>query len=208
MFFEAWQRIRPVLGAVRSTIKWIQAGYSTPCPHFIKQATILRNSIPGSVFIETGTFKGATSLYFNRRGFKVLTIEVHKPLFDQYSPLLRKRGVDARLGDSADVVPALLEEYKSSKAFTLFLDGHYSSGITGQGDSPVPVLREFGAIEAFAHAHPDKDIAVVVDDVRLFMPGGDPAYPARASLLAFADAVRSPWAIENDLFVCRRRPVR
>ena len=133
MFFEIWQDIRPLLGAVRSTLRWVGSGYSMPCPHYIKQASILRNAIPGSLFIETGTYKGATSRYFRRRGFKVATIEIHKPLFDQYAPLLRKQGIDARLGDSAEVVPALLAEYAATPSFTLFLDGHYSSGITGPG---------------------------------------------------------------------------
>jgi hypothetical protein len=204
MLFEIWQDIRPKLGAIRSTVQWVRSGYSMPCPHYIKQASILRHAVPGSLFIETGTYKGATSRYFHKRGFKVATIEIHKPLFDQYSPLLRKQGIDARLGDSADVVPALLADYAASPSFTLFLDGHYSSGITGQGEHAVPIVREFDALIAFARAHRDKDIAVIVDDVRLFMPGGDPIYPARASLLAFAEAMGAPWKIENDLFLCRR----
>lgn len=204
MFFEIWQDIRPALGAVRSATHWVRSGYSMPCPHFIKQASILRNAIPGSLFVETGTYKGATSLYFRRRGFKVATIEIHPPLYEQYSPLLRRRGIDARLGDSADVMPLLLDEYAAEPAFTLFLDGHYSSGITGQGAVAVPVVREFDALRSFAQSHPVKDIVVIVDDVRLFMPGGDPMYPDRASLLAFADSIGATWKIENDLFVCRR----
>lgn len=204
MLFEIWQDIRPALGAVRSTVQWMRSGYGMPCPHYIKQASILRNAIPGSLFIETGTYKGATSRYFRKRGFQVATIEIHEPLFDQYSPMLRKQGIDARLGDSADVVPALLAQYSAMAAFTLFLDGHYSSGITGQGEQAVPIVREFDALLAFAAEHRAKDIAVIVDDVRLFMPGGDPMYPSRANLLAFADAMGAPWKIENDLFICRR----
>ena len=69
-------------------------------------------------------------------------------------------------------------------------------------------MGEFDALQAFALAHLDKDIAVIVDDVRLFMPGGDPVYPARAGLLAFADAIAAQWKIENDLFVCRRAALR
>ena len=204
MIFEIWQRIRPILGAYRSTYYWIKGGYATPCPHFIKQASILRNSISGSIFIETGTYKGATSLYFRRRGFQVITIEIYKPLFDQYSPYLRRCGVDTRFGDSADLLPTLLEEHSNFESISLFLDGHYSSGNTGSGQSAVPVVREFSAIKDFAFRYPGKDIAIIVDDVRLFMPEGDPVYPLKSSLISFAESISAHWHIENDLFVCRR----
>ena len=108
------------------------------------------------------------------------------------------------MGDSADVVPALLIEYAAAKAFTFFLDGRYSSGITGAGEKPVPIVREFDALRCFALANPDEELSIIVDDVRLFMPGGDAVYPERASLIAFAESISSHWRIENDLFICRR----
>lgn len=204
MFFEIWQSVRPVLGAIRSTIHWVRQGYASPYPHYMKQATILRHAIPGSLFIETGTYKGATSRYFRNRGFSVATVEVSQSLYETYSPYLRKLGIDTRLGDSADVVPQLLHEHVGSPSLTFFLDGHYSSGITSKGDQPVPIVREFQAISTFAKMNPEKTLSVIVDDVRLFMPGGDPAYPARSTLMAFADSIDAHWSIENDLFVCKR----
>ena len=208
MLFESWQTIRPVLGAVRATYHWIKSKYAPPCPHFIKQATILRHSWPDSVFIETGTYKGATSRYFRRRGYTVATIEVYKPLFDAYSPYLRKLGVNTRLGDSAEVMPQVLCDYGERPAYTIFLDGHYSSGITGQGELAVPIVKEFQALRDFALAYPGKNVAVVVDDVRLFMPGGDPSYPAKSTLLEFATSISADWKIENDMFVCLRPCIR
>ena len=207
MLFEFWQVIRPILGAFRSTYRWVKSKFAPPYPHFIKQATILRHCWPDSVFIETGTYKGATSRYFRKRGFKVVTIEVYEPLFDTYSPYLRRLGIDTRLGDSADVMPQVLRDYGAESAFTIFLDGHYSSGITGQGELAVPIVKEFQALRDFALANPGKNIAIIVDDVRLFMPGDDPSYPKKSTLLEFSASISADWTIENDMFVCVRRSI-
>ena len=204
MLFNVWQSIRPVLGAVRSTYQWVKSGYAVPNPHYMKQATILRFSIPQSVFIETGTYKGATSRYFQKRGFKVATIEVDKLLFDTYSGYLQRLGIDTRLGDSADVMPLLLDEYAAKPAFTIFLDGHYSAGITGKGVEFVPVVKELDTLRDFALSNPSKDISIIIDDVRLFMPGGDPNYPLKSTLLDFANSISAEWKFENDLFICLR----
>lgn len=204
MLFGFWQNLRPRLGAIRSTFKWVNDRYSTPSPHYVKQATLLRNMAPGSVFIETGTYKGATSLYMRKHGFKVATIEIHKPLFDIYSTHLKKQGIDARLGDSASVLPLLLEEYRGEAAIAVFLDGHYSGGITGQGDMAVPVVREFESLKQFILQHPEIHFTVMVDDVRLFMPGGDPVYPKKGSLIEFANIIKGHWNIEHDIFICTR----
>lgn len=204
MFFQSWQTLRPILGAVRATIRWIRQGYPTPCPHYIKQATLLRHTKPGSLFIETGTYKGATSLYMKRHGCQVATIEIHKPLFDAYSPYLNKFNIDTRLGDSAEILPALLGSYKNHANISIFLDGHYSGGVTGQGINAVPVVKEFESLRLFINKNTNINFTIMVDDVRLFMPGGDPIYPPKMSLIEFAINISADWSIENDIFICTR----
>lgn len=200
MLFE----IRQFFGQVRSTWRWVGAGFGAPYPHYMKQATLRRYSLPASIFIETGTYKGSTSRYFAKRGFKVVTIEVHKPLFDTYSPALRKMGVDARLGDSGVVLSEVFAHYATSSAFTIFLDGHFSGGITGTGDEQVPVVKEFDLITTLVASNPTKSFSIIIDDVRLFMPGGDPFYPAKITLIDFAKSISADWRVENDMFVCER----
>jgi hypothetical protein len=201
-------RLRAFLGQARSTYRWVRAGFTVPYPQYVKQAALLRHVVPGSVFVETGTYKGATSRYFRRKGFQVATIEVHQPLFDKYAPALRKLGVDSRLGDSTTVLPEILNDYAPEPSFTVFLDGHYSGGITGKGDADVPVIAEFDVLRSFALDHPDKDLVVIVDDVRLFMPDGDPKYPMKSSLIDFARSIEATWSFESDLFTCRRTGTR
>lgn len=197
MLFE----LRQTLGQARHTWQWRKAGYGAPYPHYMKQATLLRHAQPGSVFVETGTYRGSTSRYFARRGFKVVTVEVHRPLFERYSPELRALGVDTRLGDSAELLPRILGEYGSTPALSIFLDGHYSGGVTGMGAAAVPVVKEFDAILAFVRSHPQTAFSIMIDDWRLFMPGGDPTYPPRRQLVEFAEALGIEWQLENDIFI-------
>lgn len=203
MYFD----IRQLLSQMRYTFRWIRAGYGAPYPHYMKQATLLRHSTPGAVFIETGTYRGSTSRYFANRGFKVVTVEVHKPLYDRFSPGLKRLGIDARLGDSSDLMAAILIDYASSPDFSIFLDGHYSGGMTGQGVAEVPVVKEFTVIAEFIKAHPEKNFSVMVDDIRLFMPDGDPSYPLTNSLIEFSESVSADWKFQNDIFIVTSRRV-
>ncbi len=40
---------------------WKASGYAMPCPHHIKQATLLRNGLLRSTWVETGTYMGDTT---------------------------------------------------------------------------------------------------------------------------------------------------
>lgn len=48
---------------------------SSPSPHFVKQATLSRHSIPNSTWIETGTYIGSATAVLAHLGSHVHTIE-------------------------------------------------------------------------------------------------------------------------------------
>lgn len=97
-----------------------------------------------------------------------------------------------------------MRDYGAESGFTIFLDGHYSSGITGHREIAVPIVKEFQSLRDFALENPGKNIAIIVDDVGLFMPGDDPSYPEKSTLLEFTASICADWTIENDMFVCVR----
>lgn len=198
------QRARELVGQALATLRWCRTGFGPPYPHYMKQATLLRHSVPNSLVIESGTYRGSTSRYFRRHGFEVVTIEVHRPLYDRYSPGLKRRGIDARFGDSALELPLVLEAHKGVEALTVFLDGHYSGGATGMGLEPVPAVKEFEAIALFCQAHREAAVTVMVDDFRLFMPGGDPSYPTKQVLMDFNSTIGGEWSVENDIYIAQR----
>ena len=130
-------------------MRWAIGGYGIPAPSIVKKHVIRRFIPRGSIFVESGTYLGETSRFFRRRGHDVVTIEVHKPIYDLLAPRLTKLGITALLGDSGTLLPDVLQRNSSHSIF-LWLDGHYSAGITGQAPGyETPILKELDAIHRF-----------------------------------------------------------
>lgn len=108
--------------------------------------------------------------------------------------------MQAVLGDGVDELRRLSP---SVDAAVLFLDGHFSGGITAMGDEPEPVLSELDVVSEFI----DGFNAVVIDDFRLF--GVDEGWPSKSLVMNKLERVFSEhsWhhAVLNDQFLCWRR---
>ena len=82
-----------------------------------------------------------------------------------------------------------------------WLDGHYSAGITGTGESHCPLLKELESIFTLTTS----PFVIAIDDARCF--GNDPAYPTIDSLRELVAALsRSSVtvSVENDMILIRR----
>lgn len=152
--------------------QWRSAGWQAPAPHFVRHANLIAEAarIGAKVFVETGTFRGDTSLALASRFQEVHTIEIHPRLAE----LARRRfkhhpEIHFHEGDSPEVLSELCPNLMGPVLF--YLDGHDSGGVTGSGAHACPVLDELAAISSACKT----PYAVVIDDARLF--GCDPAYP-------------------------------
>ena len=146
-------------------MEWSLAGNPAPPPHAVKIA-MLRSFIERSayrVFIETGTYLGATTEEIAKTGVRVITIELseslHRTAVQRFADV---PNVACLLGDSSKVLPGLLADLKEPAV--LWLDGHYSDGITAQGDRATPLVEEL----FFVLHHEVKQHVILIDDVRLF----------------------------------------
>jgi hypothetical protein len=83
------------------------------------------------------------------------------------------------LGDSAKVLPTLLEKLDHPAVF--WLDGHYSGGQTGRADLDSVVSTELSAILS----HAIKGHVILIDDAREFTGHG--GYPRLTSVMAVLD---------------------
>jgi predicted O-methyltransferase YrrM len=122
------------------------------------------------IFIETGTYRGDTTLAVADAFDRALTIEADEGL--HRLALERFRGlpnVTALHGDSGDVLARVIAEVSQPALF--FLDAHTFHS--------TPVLRELEAI----FAHPVKRHVVLVDDARYFI--GRRTFPSVRQLAAF-----------------------
>jgi len=179
---------------------WERDGWVSPPPYFVRLAMLESEAkaIGAETFIETGTFRGDTTWFFRNRFRKIVTVEVHEPLMAVARKRFSSYGhIEVVHGDSARELPQVCA--KIDGPCLVFLDGHYSSGITGTGEKQCPIIEELQAL--FSHLkHPFR---IVIDDARLF--GEHPAYPtpdAITGLLA-EHGWSSQMTIENDAILIR-----
>jgi len=120
--------------------------------------------------IETGTNLGMSSFLFSGSFDSVETIEADKNLHATSSRWLNKKSgkiINCHLGNSAFHLESILSN--KTKKQLIFLDAHYSSGITSKEYGECPLLEELSLI--FQSSIP---CTIVVDDIRLM---GSPNWP-------------------------------
>jgi hypothetical protein len=191
-----------VFSLIRAFSAWGKVGFSAPSPHFIKQACLIRNSIPNSIWIETGTYLGETTEILSRHGSKVFSIEPEPILFKNAQKYFNNvKNVEILNGTSEDVFPVLLPKINGNVNF--WLDGHYSAGITFKGPQDTPILDELKIISSNI-SHFNK-VCILIDDIRCFNPH-QPEYASYPSINILVDWARKHdlnWHIEHDIFIAK-----
>jgi hypothetical protein len=133
-----------------------------------------------TLFVEAGTYRGDTVAFFLGHADRIVSVEVEPNL--QAAAERRFEGepaVEILLGDALDLVPPLVAREAASTL--LFLDGHCSGGVTGEGREHEPAASILAALASAEHGAP---LTIVVDDLRLF--GTDPEFPTLDALIAGA----------------------
>lgn len=178
--------------------RWKREGWFEPPPYFVRRAMLLTEATAGGlrILVETGTFLGDTTWAMKDHFRTIHTIEVEPSLAAMSKKRFRHcASVSVLEGDSAQILPELCRNLDGPCLF--YLDGHYSGGITGKGETECPVIQELRAIFDYMQ-HPFR---IVIDDARLF--GKDPAYPDLQTVESFL-ARQTPLLrarVENDAIV-------
>jgi hypothetical protein len=178
--------------------QWELLGCPIPPPHSAKQRIIERctTQYGCEVFIETGTYLGDT-IFSQKGNFKrLLSIELSKKLYNAAKRRFRKYShIEIFSGNSGDLLFKIMPDINSRAL--LWLDGHFSGGITAKGKTESPVFRELEAI--FANNNP-KHI-ILIDDARLFI--GQRDYPTVKELTDFVKSKDAAYKIniESDIII-------
>jgi len=183
-------------------ISWAKNRFSAPSPHFIKQACIIRNSIPNATWIETGTYLGQTTKLLSKNGCMVFSLEPEPILFANAESYFRNfKNVEILNGTSEEIFPNLLPRISGNVNF--WLDGHYSAGITFRGEQDTPILDELKNIAK--NLNHFNEVCIMVDDIRCFNPhkAEYSTYPSVNILVSWAQENSLTWHIEHDIFVAR-----
>lgn len=188
---ESYEHLR----LLKLSFRWREIGLTHPLPGLLKRSLLKAEGrrIGATTFVETGTYLGDT-VWFLRRDFKrMYTIEIEQSLFElarrRFSNMKQVRTIH---GDSGAVLAKIVDEVHDNCLF--WLDGHYSSGITGRGSKDCPVWSELDAITKVQHHY-----SIMIDDARCF--GTDPEYPTIGELQLFvSDRLSSHrLRVENDI---------
>lgn len=151
-------------------------------------------------WIESGTFQGLTTAVLESWGATVFTIEPEPTLaaaakerFDSSAKVTVCEGL------SEQVLPTLLATLNGEVA--LWLDGHFSAGVTYKGPTMTPILAELSAVAGSLHRF--EKVTIFIDDVRLFVSSDHDStdYPPLGSLVNWAESNGLSWLIEHDIFV-------
>lgn len=152
--------------------RWETEGRPLPPPHVIKQEAIryYRQKSGYDILVETGTYKG--DMVFAQRDFfkKIYSIELSDMLFEKAKKRFRNNpSVVLLQGNSGEVIAKVMGELKEPAI--LWLDGHYSGGITATTEKYSPINEELQIIAA----HNNLQHIILIDDARNF--GGEMGYP-------------------------------
>ncbi|HSQ59292.1 MAG TPA: hypothetical protein VLT84_02470 [Acidobacteriota bacterium] len=197
------ERLRAARAAWRDARDWeaYRRAPVVPPPHAVKVRAVIdcarRHGI--EVLVETGTFEGEMARKCRDAFREIHTIELDPGLAERAA---RRLGpwpwIHVHAGDSADLLPRLLERLPEPVLF--WLDGHYSGAGTAHGAEETPLPRE---IETIAARRLGGD-AVLVDDARLLGTG---AYPTAGAIRARLEAAHSNYVLTLEADMLRWEPI-
>ena len=160
----------------------------------------LRKVYKSRDFIETGTYLGVTSGRAARKFDHVHTVEISPELHKRASQYLsRYPNVQTYCGDGTVVLQEILSHRELTRAI-IFLDGHFSGGITSRGSVPEPAIEELRVIACTQ----EKVAAIMIDDFRSF---GEEGYPKKSDLLLCVERLFPTFdiAVQFDQLIIFRR---
>ncbi len=147
-------------------------------------------------FVETGTYKGDSTLEAAKLFDTVHTIEIMEDLYKASKERFgqSKSHITSYLGDSVKLLPEIAKSINSGCVW--FLDAHQSGPDTGNNGVYVPLLKELEVIlDNFDNA---VDHIFIIDDLRFFSRSGN--RPLDWSDISFASI--------GKCFVDRKVPVK
>jgi hypothetical protein len=121
-----------------------------------------------SNFIETGTYKGDTTMMASKHFKNVYTVEIVPALYNESILRAKKEGaknINFYLGDSLDLLKVILPKIEDGGSSFFFIDAHQSGYDTGNNNKYlVPLLQELEIIVQ----HNVKPSVFIFDDVRFW----------------------------------------
>lgn len=124
---------------------------------------MIARACTAETILETGTYKGDSTIKMSRHFKQVHTIELGTQLYEKAKTrFAKKKNIHLHHGDSAKLLPSIIKQLKTETVF--FLDAHFSLSDTAQGDENTPILTELEIIKKAKLSN----AIIIIDDIRMF----------------------------------------
>jgi len=184
------------------SLNWRSLNYSSPSPQHVKIRILKSNSLNNAIWLETGTYLGDTTSKLAKIARKVISIEPQVELSAFASIRLKRfENVEIINATSESCIEKVLDGISGPTCF--WLDGHYSGDVTFQGTEISPILAELSSISKFLRSN---EVAIFVDDFRLFVNSENTGYPPQSTLVDWAVENDLSWTVEQDIFIAKSKP--
>ena len=180
----------------KQLLEWHYNDCPVPPPNSVKQIAIAyyQKKYAISTLVETGTYLGDMVEAQKRRFKNIVSIELSNALFDKANERFKnEKNICIMFGDSGKVLIDVMSKLNEPAIF--WLDGHFSEGITAQGEKECPIFEELNAI---LNA-PQLRHVLLIDDARLFVGKND--YPTIEELTKYIRDKNEEYQLEvkNDI---------
>ena len=182
---------------------WSSRIFEDPAPHFVKLGVLTAGEEVGA-WVETGTYKGATTQYLGSGNSKVYSIEPSTNLANRAKELFKDNKNILIINDSSEnclrsVVAQILDDGITTINF--WLDGHYSGSDTYRSPVATPIVKELEIISDFMDNF--FSVKIFIDDFRLFV-NQSTDYPTTSFLTNWADIHNATWTVQHDILTIRK----
>lgn len=150
----------------KDLILWYKRNYSGRSPSFIKRTVLIKNALPDSIWIETGTYLGQTTKFLSKYFFKIYTIEADLDLFNSTRKYLEKYENIEVINATSEIGLERVLSSKIEKNVNFFLDAHAVSNNktkTYIGKESNPILNELNIIKK--EINNLKNFKIFIDDI-------------------------------------------
>ena len=188
------------LHRLRKLFIWLKKERCTsPSPHFVKQSVLLRHAVDNATWIETGTYLGSTTAILSERFPIVHTIEPSNECLQIARQNLKAfKNIIFHNRTSEECLESICKSLTGDICF--WLDGHYSAGITFQGDKETPIIYELETISKYISQF--NNVVILIDDIRCSHIDKE-NYPSIDFYVDWAKSNNMLWNIEQDIFIIK-----
>ncbi len=146
-------------------------------------------------FVETGTYIGGSTYKISKLFSHLSTVEASAELYKAATSLLAScQNVSCLLGNSKELLAKLDSDYLNNSV--VFLDAHYSTGLTSKLYGACPVIEEISEIIEKA-----PKAIIIVDDIRTM--SGKNGYPSLSKILSSIPSnVKVDIVFDQMIFTC------